>query len=131
MLLRARNTQEICFAKNGTTYYAAGSTKSKKHMNHFTSPGVYRVYARADYRGTSIESDRLTITVPEPAPTVAKVDISSASISAIGDQVYTGKPVTPAPSVTLEGKALAAGTDYTVSYKNNTAVGTATLTVTG
>ena len=35
------------------------------------------------------------------------------------------------PTVTLGGKTLSSGTDYTLSYSNNTNVGTATVTVTG
>lgn len=55
----------------------------------------------------------------------------SMSVSPIADQDYTGQPVTPAVSVTSDGKTLAAGTDYTVSYRNNTMSGTATAVVTG
>jgi len=45
--------------------------------------------------------------------------------------MYTGKQVKPAPVVTLNGKKLVKGTDYAVSYKNNTAAGTATVTIAG
>ncbi len=49
----------------------------------------------------------------------------------IPTQTYTGKALTPAVSVTVEGIALTAGTDYTVSYTNNKNAGTAVVTVTG
>ena len=58
--------------------------------------------------------------------------ISSAKISDIKTQLYAGKAVTPSVTVTLNGKKLKAGTDYTVSYTNNTKAGaTATVTVVG
>jgi len=44
---------------------------------------------------------------------------------------YDGKPKTPSAIVKLDGKTLVLNTDYTVSYSNNTEVGTAQLTVTG
>lgn len=44
---------------------------------------------------------------------------------------YTGYAITPDVVVTMNGKVLNRGTDYVVSYSNNTNVGTATMTVTG
>ena len=62
---------------------------------------------------------------------VARVNISKASIANVADQTYTGKAITPKPTVTLDGKTLVLDTDYTLSYKNNVNAGTATITVTG
>ena len=45
--------------------------------------------------------------------------------------VYDGNAKTPAVTVTKNGTALVKGTDYTVSYSNNTQAGDATVTVTG
>ncbi len=57
--------------------------------------------------------------------------ISSAKITC-ADQQYTGKALSPTPTVTYNGKTLTKNTDYTVSgYKNNVNVGTASFTVTG
>ena len=44
---------------------------------------------------------------------------------------YTGYPITPDVVVTMNGRLLNRGTDYTVAYSNHTNVGTATMTVTG
>jgi len=53
-------------------------------------------------------------------------------IDSIAAQTYTGNPITPAVTVKDGDKTLALGTDYTVSYSNNTNVGTyATVNVTG
>ena len=65
-----------------------------------------------------------------PGTTPAKTSVASATIT-VANQTYTGKARTPNPVVKVGGKTLAKGTDYTVSYKNNTNVGTATVTITG
>ena len=57
--------------------------------------------------------------------------ISTATIAPIPDQTWTGSPIEPSVTVTLGGVTLVRGTDYTVAYSGNTAVGTATVTVTG
>ena len=58
-------------------------------------------------------------------------DLSKATIAAIAKQAYTGKALKPALTVTLGGKTLKSGTDYAVTYANNTKAGTATATITG
>lgn len=67
------------------------------------------------------------------ATTQVKVTVNPASISdatvTIDDQVYGES--SPVPTVTLGGKTLVLGTDYEVTYSNNTDVGTATATITG
>ena len=54
-------------------------------------------------------------------------------VEAILDQGYTGSPITPQPVVRDKdsGAPLTANQQYTLSYQNNTAPGTATVTVTG
>lgn len=44
---------------------------------------------------------------------------------------YTGKAITQTPTVILGSTTLARDKDYTISYKNNTNAGTATVTITG
>lgn len=56
---------------------------------------------------------------------------TKTGIAKIADQTYTGKAITPAVTVTLDGKTLKKGTDYTVEYSNNIEIGKATVTVTG
>ena len=62
---------------------------------------------------------------------VAPKDISTLTVDAIPAQTATGSALTPAVTVRHGDTVLAAGTDYTVTYENNTAVGTATVTITG
>ena len=44
---------------------------------------------------------------------------------------YTGNAISPDVVVTMNGRILTRGTDYTVTYSNNTNVGTATMTING
>ncbi|MBQ9947157.1 MAG: carbohydrate binding domain-containing protein, partial [Oscillospiraceae bacterium] len=59
------------------------------------------------------------------------LDITRTSVSPIKDRAYTGSSITPAITITDNNYVLRSGTDYTLSYKNNTAAGTATVTATG
>lgn len=60
-----------------------------------------------------------------------KVSISTLSFSKISAQVYTGKQIKPKITVKNGSKTLTKGKDYSVTYKNNMNIGTATLTVKG
>ena len=63
---------------------------------------------------------------------VSSRELKDSEVSLAGEHFeYTGKPVKPAVSVTVNGTALKENDDYVLSYKNNTAVGTASVTVTG
>ena len=63
--------------------------------------------------------------------TIKKLGISATAVSGTGNKVYTGSVIKPVPVVKVGGRTLKNGTDFTVSYKNNTEPGTATLSVTG
>ena len=62
--------------------------------------------------------------------TVAK-SIAYTSTSSVSSKAYTGKAIKPSVTVKDGTKTLVKGTDYTLSYKNNTNIGTATVTITG
>lgn len=60
------------------------------------------------------------------------VDIAQAEITlSEKSYIYTGNPQKPKVTVTMHGTTLTENKDYTIRYENNTAVGTATVTVTG
>ena len=59
------------------------------------------------------------------------LNISNATINAINNQKYTGKKITPKITVKYNNKTLIKDTDYTVSFKNNTSIGIASVTITG
>lgn len=58
-------------------------------------------------------SCQVSVDVPDP-----KVSISDADVT-IAAATYTGEALEPAVTVTLGGRTLVAGTDYTLSYKDN------------
>ncbi len=55
----------------------------------------------------------------------------SLKISNIPNQIYQGYDVSPSVTVTNGSTVLTEGTDYTVSYQNNSGIGTATVNVFG
>lgn len=57
--------------------------------------------------------------------------ISKCSIGNVSAKAYTGKAITPSVIVKDGNKKLKAGKDYTVTYKNNTAIGKATIIIKG
>ena len=65
-------------------------------------------------------------------PALSRISISKASVTlSTSTYAYDGKAKKPGVTVKLSGKTLKNGTDYTVSYSNNTKVGTAKVTITG
>ena len=57
--------------------------------------------------------------------------VADATVPKVADQAYTGKAICPEPTVTVDGRTLVKGTDYTLSYKNNVNAGTATIIIMG
>lgn len=117
-----RNKKSLSEKKDYTVEFL-DSDKKPIAPESIVATGHYYVRAKgfANYTG-----DRdIDIFVSDNDP------LSKAVISKIGPQKYTGEAVTPAISVTLPGKTLRAGIDYTVTYSNNIEVGTATVTIEG
>lgn len=88
-----------------------------------TEPGTYTVTVTGtgNYIGTVTKAFK-----------IEKADIASANISDIeGPFGYTGIAWEPTVTVKFNNADLKLGTDYTVSYKDNVNVGTATVTITG
>jgi hypothetical protein len=81
-----------------------------------------KIELRAGDGGTGGVSDDVDLSLLANRPQLA-VAIADVPVSAAG--------ATPQVTITVAGKTLTRGVDYTVSYKNNTKVGTATVTITG
>jgi hypothetical protein len=74
----------------------------------------------------------VTIAKPPTDKTgINAVSIASAQVAPVADKAWTGRQITPAPAVKLNGKTLKAGTDYTLSYGANEAIGKGSIKVTG
>ena len=59
-------------------------------------------------------------------------NINKAAVSGLKPQyTYTGKGITPSVTVSVDGITLKKDTDYSLSYKNNKNVGTATISIKG
>lgn len=67
----------------------------------------------------------------EKDETEQKIDISSAKYNSIPSLSFTGQPLSPNVELTINHQALIKDVDYTISYKNNTNVGTAEIKITG
>jgi len=62
---------------------------------------------------------------------VNPASIDNATVYGLITKTYTGKVQTQSPTVKIGSTTLKLNTDYTVSYKNNTNAGTATVTIKG
>ena len=96
--------------------------------NYFITPAKNSNYVYGTQMSTSIPDGEVygQLTVAGNTYYIPTV------VSGIGD-IYEliDDPITPEPTVTYIGNSLTEGTDYTVSYSNNDAVGMATVTITG
>lgn len=114
------NGKTLAVNKDFTVHYEENTPDS------FKTPGKYRIIltGRGNYTGS--------ITVIETI-TDAKSDqlIEKMKFSAVKAQSYTGKEICPEITVTDKKTVLKEGTDYEVEYRNNVAVGTATMVLRG
>ena len=115
----------------GTLSYSSANTKvatvdAKKGTVTIKAAGTAKITIKAtETKNYAAASTTITVTVKNPA------SISKAKISNLKNKAYTGKAITQNPVVKLGSKTLKSGTDYTVSYSKNKAVGTATVIITG
>ncbi|MGN0151440.1 MAG: lectin like domain-containing protein [Wujia sp.] len=59
------------------------------------------------------------------------ISASEFTVSKVADRQYTGNLIKPSPTVKYQGKKLTRDVDYVLSYSNNRARGTATITIKG
>ena len=108
-----------------TVIYATGHKSSGWIVDKAASIGV---------KGSKHKECTVCKKVLETAeiPALSRISISKASVTlSTSTHAYDGKAKKPGVTVKLNGKTLKNGTDYTVSYSNNTKVGTATVKITG
>ena len=125
---------------NGTCYYD-GTAKEPSvalyysgYSNKLTQGTDYTVsYSNNVSAGTATATatgcGNYTGTISK-SYTIYQLTIKDAVVTA-ADCTYTGTALEPEVTVELDGVTLTQGTDYTVSYSNNTSAGTGTATVTG
>lgn len=106
-----------------------GSTTLRRDTDYYLSyannvnagTATLTVAGKGDYVGT------VTRTYPIARRSLGEASIEIAPLST----AYTGANIQPSATVTYNGRTLAAGTDYDISYANNVKVGEATVTLVG
>ena len=107
--------------KNGNTTLKEGTDYSISYSNNVNAgTATVTITGKGNYKGSKSVSF-----------SISKKTVSGLTISSVSAQDHTGKAITPKPTVKDGSKTLIEGTDYRLSYKNNTNTGTATITVTG
>ena len=107
--------------KDGSTTLTYGTDYTLSYSNN-TYPGTatVTVTGKGNYTGTKTANF-----------TINAKNASELTISSIAAVTYNGAAQTPAVTIKDGTKTLTSGTDYTVSYSNNTNAGTASVTITG
>lgn len=106
--------------KNGTTALKNGTDFTLTYQNN-VNKGTAKVYIKG--KGNYAGSCSLTFSITARPVSTLKITVPSVT--------YNGKAQKPAVTVKYNNYTFKNGTDYTLSYKNNTKIGTATVTVTG
>lgn len=115
---------------NGTDYTVTYSDNTNVGTATVTvsGMGIYKGTITKEFAIKEPENKEPENKEPENKP----VSISEAVVSLEKNSYnYDGKAKTPAVTVQVGNDVLAKDTDYTVSYANNTNIGTATVTITG
>ena len=111
----------VVTVKYGKTKLVKGTDYTVSYKNNKEAgTATVTLTGKGDYTGTR----KVTFTI-KPAK------LSKCTFSALKDAVYSGAARKPAVTVKFGTAKLKKGTDYTVAYKNNIEVGTATVTLTG
>ena len=120
------NTSATRYAVTQTNTQPAASSSDWQTSNEITTSLTGTVYAwikAVDNVGnTSYKSVSVDLTRPMSEITVSGIK---------SEYTYTGSDITPEPIVQDGDTVLVKGTDYTVEYKDNLNVGTATITIKG
>ena len=109
--------------KVGAATLVSGTHYTVSYKNNINAgTATLTITGKGDYTGTRSISF-----------SIKSKDVSASSITVTGitAKTYTGKALTQSPVVKDGTTTLVSGTHYTVSYKNNTNAGTATVTITG
>ena len=90
------------------------------------SAGTYAITAVAD-----TSQGNYAVTCTSGTFRIDSASLAQATIPAMAPQTYTGGALEPRPVVRVGNRTLNLGTDYTLSYRDNTNMGIATVTITG
>jgi uncharacterized repeat protein (TIGR02543 family) len=132
----SRGTLSYAWYATGADVNSGGSLVSGDSSATFSPPttvlGVTYYYCVVTNTDNAASGAKTAYIVSDAAKVeVEALDIADATVAPIPDQTYTGAAITPTVTVTMGPDTLVEDTDYTLSYANNTNVGTATVTITG
>ena len=115
------NNKTLKLGKDYTVAYENPDTDGR-------TPGIYNVIVEGTGNFTGKKIIKMAL-----ADKATQVLMNSVKVGKISDQEYNkGEKVEPALNVTYKGSPLTLGTDYTVTYSNNTEAGvTACAVITG
>ena len=115
------NIIQNLIVKDGNTILKNGTDYTINHKNNKNvGTATITITGKGNYNGTVIKTFKIT-----------NKAISSTNITGIVNKTYTGKNQTQNIIIKYGNITLKNGTDYTITYKNNKNVGTATITITG
>ena len=97
---------------------------------YFSSSPLYYEYEE-DVLSLFSSADLVLSTGPYKKGETFSLSANSGVKISVASKSYTGSPVKPVPVITVDGTSLKNGVDFTVTYSNNVAVGTATAVITG
>ena len=121
----------IILVDKPTTSYCKAITYNGSPQTLTNTPGTG--YTFSNNTGTNVGT--YTVTAKLKTNYKCSCSIVAKSINNVTiitpEQVYNGSPLTPLPAVKDGTTTLIKDTDYTVSYSDNTNVGTASITITG
>ncbi len=105
--------------------------ESESESQSDTSDSESESDSQSDTSEAESESQSDTSEPESESSSAAEVNLSASTITlSKTSYTYNGSARKPSVTVTCSGATLKSGTDYTVSYKNNTNAGTATVTIT-
>ena len=88
--------------------------------NTAAGTAIVKITGKRKYRGTVSKTFEIT-----------EASIEVATVTGVENKTYTGEAIKQTPTVKIGETTLESGTDYTLSYSNNTTVGTATVKING
>ena len=123
-------TYQWYYKKSGQTSFSAwnGHTSASETVTpNATWDGIQFYCVVKDSANNSVKSNTVTVTVKSNSKQISDCTVT------LGQTSYNYDGAAKKPTVTVKDgtKTLTSGTDYSVSYSNNTNVGTATVIVTG
>ena len=131
-------TKPATCTENGVKTYTCecgdSYTETIPATGHISSDWIIDKNAAINVKGSKHKECTVCKTVLETAdiPALPMINIQSANVSvSTNSYVFDNTAKKPSVTVKIGGKALKNGSDYTVSYLNNTKVGTATVRITG